>query len=64
MRTTADSQSEAVAQLVQKLGYQQPVMPQSMYIFKQPHIGEQVSSHQCAPPPPQGWPTSEGAEDS
>ena len=54
MRTTADSQSEAVAQLVQKLGYQQPVMPQSMYIFKQPHIGEQVSSHQCATSLPQG----------
>ena len=44
----ADSQSKAVAELVEKLGYQQPVMPQSMYIFKQPHIGEQVSSHQCA----------------
>ena len=35
----ADSQSKAVAELVEKLGYQQPVMPQSMYIFKQPRIG-------------------------
>ena len=39
VRTMADSQSKAVAELVEKLGYQQPVMPQSMYIFKQPRIG-------------------------
>ena len=44
----AYSQGKAVAELVAKLGYTQPVMPQSMYIFKQPLIGEQVSSHQDA----------------
>ena len=32
-----------MAELVQGLGgYETPVMPQSMYIFKQPRIGEQV----------------------
>jgi phytanoyl-CoA hydroxylase len=40
--------SKQVASLVTQLGYTSPVMPQSMYIFKQPHIGEQVSSHQDA----------------
>ena len=42
------SRSPQVAKLVGALGYQDPVMPQSMYIFKQPLIGEQVSSHQDA----------------
>ena len=28
---------------MQALGYKTPVMPQSMYIFKQPLIGESVS---------------------
>jgi phytanoyl-CoA hydroxylase len=40
--------SAQVAGLVRKLGFASAVMPQSMYIFKQPHIGEQVSSHQDA----------------
>jgi phytanoyl-CoA hydroxylase len=42
------SESASVAELVRALGYVAPVMPQSMYIFKQPLIGEQVSSHQDA----------------
>ncbi|KAG7356063.1 phytanoyl-CoA dioxygenase family protein [Nitzschia inconspicua] len=32
--------------LVQELGWQHPVIPQSMYIFKQPSIGGTVHSHQ------------------
>lgn len=40
------SQSEKVLRLVNELGWQDPVLPQSMYIFKQPHIGGEVTSHQ------------------
>jgi phytanoyl-CoA hydroxylase len=38
--------SEKVKSLVQALGYTDPVLPQSMYIFKQPGIGGAVTSHQ------------------
>ena len=40
------SSSRKVVHLVQKLGYKDPVLPQSMYIFKQPQIGGVVTSHQ------------------
>ncbi|KAJ1486446.1 hypothetical protein T484DRAFT_1943449 [Baffinella frigidus] len=42
----AYSQSEKVKQLVRSLGYIDPVLPQSMYIFKQGKIGGEVTSHQ------------------
>mmetsp|Transcript_75666 Transcript_75666/g.234965 ORF Transcript_75666/g.234965 Transcript_75666/m.234965 type:complete len:303 (-) Transcript_75666:2-910(-) len=38
--------SAKVAGLVADLGYRDPVVPQSMYIFKQPEIGGEVTSHQ------------------
>ena len=38
--------STKVAELVKQLGYKDPVLPQSMYIFKQPRIGGVVTSHQ------------------
>lgn len=39
--------SENVCNLVNDLGWRDPVVPQSMYIFKQPnHIGGVVNSHQ------------------
>lgn len=38
--------SSKVKELVHFLGYKDPVIPQSMYIFKQPRIGGQVRSHQ------------------
>jgi len=40
------SESEKVSKLVQELGYRDPVLPQSMYIFKQPAIGGEVPPHQ------------------
>lgn len=40
------SESPKVASLVSALGWVAPVLPQSMYIFKQPKIGEVVTSHQ------------------
>jgi len=40
------SQSPAVVQLTHLLGWKAPVLPQSMYIFKNPGIGGEVSSHQ------------------
>ena len=40
------SQSKRVARLVQALGWKDPVLPQSMYIFKQPFDGDEVTSHQ------------------
>jgi len=40
------STSNKIASLVSALGYTNPVLPQSMYIFKQPIIGETVTSHQ------------------
>jgi phytanoyl-CoA hydroxylase len=42
----AYSQSAKVIDLVDELGSQEPVLPQSMYIFKQPTIGGEVTSHQ------------------
>lgn len=38
--------SESVRSLVRELGWQSAVVPQSMYIFKQPRIGGTVHSHQ------------------
>mmetsp|Transcript_5294 Transcript_5294/g.12740 ORF Transcript_5294/g.12740 Transcript_5294/m.12740 type:complete len:399 (+) Transcript_5294:56-1252(+) len=43
---TAYAQSEKVKSLVRDLGYVDPVLPQSMYIFKQGKIGGEVTSHQ------------------
>ena len=40
------SQSQKVKGLVKSLGYKDPVLPQSMYIFKQGKIGGEVTSHQ------------------
>lgn len=40
------SQSDKVAHVTKVLGYQDPVLPQSMYIFKQSFIGGEVTSHQ------------------
>lgn len=40
------SQSDKVKDLVNALGWVDPVLPQSMYIFKQPKIGGEVTSHQ------------------
>lgn len=40
------SSSPKVQRLVGALGWQAPVLPQSMYIFKQPTIGGEVVSHQ------------------
>ncbi|XP_005992160.1 phytanoyl-CoA dioxygenase domain-containing protein 1 isoform X2 [Latimeria chalumnae] len=37
-----------VQELVRKLGFQEPVIIQSMYIFKQPGIGGEVTPHQDA----------------
>lgn len=42
------STSTRVAGVAQALGYKTPVMPQSMYIFKQALIGEEVGTHQDA----------------
>jgi len=38
--------STKVKELVNELGWIDPVIPQSMYIFKQPKIGGEVTSHQ------------------
>jgi len=40
------SQGQKVRDLVSVLGWKDPVLPQSMYIFKQPGIGGEVTSHQ------------------
>ena len=40
------SRSPQVKELVGRLGIQQPLLLQSMYIFKQPHIGGEVNCHQ------------------
>mmetsp|Transcript_10794 Transcript_10794/g.26927 ORF Transcript_10794/g.26927 Transcript_10794/m.26927 type:complete len:363 (-) Transcript_10794:88-1176(-) len=40
------SHSDKVTNLVAELGWLDPVLPQSMYIFKQPMIGGEVTSHQ------------------
>ncbi len=42
------SRSADVADLVAQLGMQQPLLLQSMYIFKPPHIGGEVTCHQDA----------------
>lgn len=40
------TQSEKVGKLLRELGWQEPCVPQSMYIYKQAHIGGEVTSHQ------------------
>ncbi|KAL9179295.1 hypothetical protein ACHAXT_008585 [Thalassiosira profunda] len=40
------TQSTKVADLLRELGWMDPVVPQSMYIFKQARIGGEVTSHQ------------------
>ncbi len=42
------SRTSAVKQLVSDLGIDQPLLMQSMYIFKQPRIGGEVTCHQDA----------------
>jgi len=42
------SRAHAVASLVGSLGYERPLLVQSMYIFKQPGIGGEVTCHQDA----------------
>jgi phytanoyl-CoA hydroxylase len=42
------SRKPALAAIAQALGYQQPLLMQSMYIFKQPNIGGEVVCHQDA----------------
>lgn len=42
------SRQPALAALARDLGYQQPLLLQSMYIFKQPNIGGEVVCHQDA----------------
>lgn len=42
------SRTPAVASLVRSLGYERPLLVQSMYIFKQPHVGGEVTCHQDA----------------
>eukprot|EP01063_Lacrimia_lanifica_P038368 TRINITY_DN814_c0_g2_i1.p1 TRINITY_DN814_c0_g2~~TRINITY_DN814_c0_g2_i1.p1 ORF type:complete len:339 (+),score=132.90 TRINITY_DN814_c0_g2_i1:71-1018(+) len=39
------SMSQKVRDLVVSLGYKDPVLPQSMYIFKQPHFGDKATIH-------------------
>ena len=41
----AFSHTPALSELCTDLGYQDPAILQSMYIFKQPHIGGEVTSH-------------------
>lgn len=38
--------SEKIKKLVSELGWRDPVIPQSMYIFKQARVGGEVTSHQ------------------
>ncbi|MDX6692894.1 MAG: phytanoyl-CoA hydroxylase, partial [Blastocatellia bacterium] len=40
------SRTPALAALVRSLGYARPLLIQSMYIFKQPNIGGEVTCHQ------------------
>src|SRR5215212_1353297 len=42
------SRTPALASLVASLGYRRPLLVQSMYIFKQPRIGGEVTCHQDA----------------
>jgi phytanoyl-CoA hydroxylase len=45
-RFDAFSRTPELAALARELGVKQPLLLQSMYIFKQPHIGGEVNSHQ------------------
>ncbi len=40
------TKSEKIRTLVMELGWRDPVVPQSMYIFKQARVGAEVTSHQ------------------
>ena len=42
------SRTESLAALVGALGYRSPLLVQSMYIFKQPRVGGEVTCHQDA----------------
>ena len=42
------SRQPRLAELAQALGFRQPLLLQSMYLFKQPHIGGEVGWHQDA----------------
>ncbi len=42
------SRQPALREICRSLGYRCPLLAQSMYIFKQPHIGGEVSCHQDA----------------
>lgn len=42
------SRTPAIKQLISDLGIVEPLLLQSMYIFKQPHIGGEVTCHQDA----------------
>jgi phytanoyl-CoA hydroxylase len=42
------SRTPEISALVQDLGFQKPLLIQSMYIFKQPNIGGEVTCHQDA----------------
>ena len=42
------SRTAAIKQVVSDLGIENPLLLQSMYIFKQPHIGGEVTCHQDA----------------
>jgi phytanoyl-CoA hydroxylase len=42
------SRTTALASLVASLGYERPLLVQSMYLFKQPEIGGEVTCHQDA----------------
>jgi phytanoyl-CoA hydroxylase len=42
------SRNPELAEIAADLGYQQPLLLQSMYIFKQPNIGGEVNCHQDA----------------
>jgi phytanoyl-CoA hydroxylase len=47
-RFSGFSRTPELAALASELGLRQPLLLQSMYIFKQPHIGGEVNSHQDA----------------
>lgn len=40
------SRTEKLARLVEQMGTRRPLLVQSMYIFKQPHVGGEVTCHQ------------------
>lgn len=42
------SRQPKIAELARALGLEQPLLLQSMYLFKQPHIGDEVGWHQDA----------------